>query len=202
MTENRILYFDLETQKGAYDVGGWDKVHLMKMAVGVVYDSIEKKNIRYWEEDAPALIEKLLSADLVIGFNHIKFDYGVLAGYTDLDLASHVKSFDMLIDVHERLGHRLKLDSIATASLNKGKTADGLQSLKWWSEGKKELVAEYCEADVDVTRGVFEYGLKNGSLIYNSKNGSPTRLPLDWKLDELISKAGAKVKPIQHGLNF
>ena len=40
---HRILYFDLETQKSANEVGGWDKTEFMKLAVGVVWDSLEQK---------------------------------------------------------------------------------------------------------------------------------------------------------------
>ena len=32
------LFFDLETQNLAADVGGWDRKRDMKMSVGVVYD--------------------------------------------------------------------------------------------------------------------------------------------------------------------
>src|SRR5215475_13684923 len=34
-----IVYFDLETQKSADEVGGWDKISAMKMSVGVTYST-------------------------------------------------------------------------------------------------------------------------------------------------------------------
>ena len=34
-----IVYFDLETQKSAAEVGGWDKKRDMKMSVGVTYNT-------------------------------------------------------------------------------------------------------------------------------------------------------------------
>jgi len=34
-----IVYFDLETQKSAAEVGGWDKKRDMKMSVGVTYST-------------------------------------------------------------------------------------------------------------------------------------------------------------------
>ena len=36
-----IVYFDLETQRTANDVGGWDKKHQMGMSVGVTYSTAE-----------------------------------------------------------------------------------------------------------------------------------------------------------------
>jgi DEAD/DEAH box helicase domain-containing protein len=34
-----IVYFDLETQKSAEEVGGWDKISDMRMSVGVTYST-------------------------------------------------------------------------------------------------------------------------------------------------------------------
>ena len=39
----RILYFDLETQKTAQDVGGWRNTHLMRISVAVLFDSLENR---------------------------------------------------------------------------------------------------------------------------------------------------------------
>lgn len=38
MSKN-IVYFDLETQKSAADVGGWDKKRDMKMSIGVIFST-------------------------------------------------------------------------------------------------------------------------------------------------------------------
>ena len=34
-----IVYFDLETQKSADDVGGWNKIRDMRMSIGVTYST-------------------------------------------------------------------------------------------------------------------------------------------------------------------
>ena len=97
--EHRILYFDLETQKSADDVGGWGNIHEMKLAVGVVWDSCEQEYFSYLEGAASQLVTKLRTADLVVGFNVKKFDYGVLQPYADFDL-DEITTSDMLIDVN------------------------------------------------------------------------------------------------------
>jgi len=129
----------------------------------------------------------------VVGFNHIGFDYGVLAGYTKKNLRATVPSFDILLDVKDRLGHRLSLDHLAQATLGKGKTADGLQALAWWKEGLHDKVADYCEADVDVTKKLFEFGLEHGRLLYTLKDGQSARITLDWDLDAMIVTAAEQV---------
>ena len=37
--EKNIVYFDLETQKSADEVGGWNNVRDMRMSVGVTYST-------------------------------------------------------------------------------------------------------------------------------------------------------------------
>ena len=121
-----FVYFDLESQRSANDVGGWGNKDKMGMSVGVTYSTKTGKYAIYGEPHVDELIEQLNRADLVIGYNHISFDYEVLMGYTILDLKDNCRSLDMMVDLEEKLGHRLKLDSIARATLgdDKSKTAD------------------------------------------------------------------------------
>ena len=188
-SEHRILYFDLETQKSADDVGGWDKVHKMKLAVGVVWDSLEQKFFSYIDSEASQLVEKLKTADLVVGFNVAKFDYGVLQPYAtkmDFDL-EEITTFDMLIDINKKLGHRLSLNNLAENTLNAKKSADGLVSLQWYKEGKIDKIIEYCKQDVEITRDLFLYGESNGYVKYSTRSGVAKDLRVDWERASLIS---------------
>jgi len=187
--EYRILYFDLETQKSADDVGGWDKVHKMKLAVGVVWDSLEQKFFSYIDSEASQLVEKLKTADLVVGFNVAKFDYGVLQPYAtkmDFDL-EEITTFDMLININKKLGHRLSLNHLAENTLNAKKSADGLVSLQWFKEGKIDKIIEYCKQDVEITRDLFLYGESHGYVKYSTRSGIAKDLKVDWKRASLIS---------------
>jgi len=168
--EHRILYFDLETQKSADDVGGWGNIHEMKLAVGVVWDSCEQEYFSYLEGAASQLVKKLRTADLVVGFNVKKFDYGVLQPYADFDL-DEITTFDMLIDVNKKLGHRLSLNHLAENTLNAEKSADGLVSLQWYKEGKIDKIIEYCKQDVEITRDLFLYGESHGYVKYSTRSG-------------------------------
>ena len=183
--EHRILYFDLETQKSADDVGGWGNIHEMKLAVGVVWDSCEQEHFSYLEGAASQLVKKLRAADLVVGFNVKKFDYGVLQPYADFDL-DEITTFDMLIDVNKKLGHRLSLNHLAENTLDTKKIADGLVSLQWYKEGKIEKIVDYCKQDVKVTRDLFLYGESNDHVKYK-KRGIVKNLTVDWKRASLIS---------------
>ena len=184
--EQRILYFDLETQKSAEDVGGWGNIHDMKLAVGVVWDSCEQEYFSYQENTALQLVEKLQTADLVVGFNVKKFDYGVLQPYADFDL-DEITTFDMLIDINKKLGHRLSLNHLAENTLNAKKSADGLVSLQWYKEGEIDKIIKYCKQDVEITRDLFRYGESHGYVKYSTRSGVVKDLKVDWKTPSLIS---------------
>ena len=91
------------------------------------------------------------------------------------------RSTDMLQDIFRTLGFRLSLDSIAKASLGATKTANGLKSVEWYKNGELDKVAEYCKADVDITRRVYEFGRNNGFVHYYSKLGSKLKVAVNWK---------------------
>jgi hypothetical protein len=175
-----IVYFDLETRRTANDAGGWDRKGAMGMSIGVTYSTKLGEYRIYQERDVEKLIDQLLRADLVVGFNVISFDYEVLMGYTARDLPYLCQTLDMLVTVEEQLGHRVKLDSLADACLGIGKTADGLDALKWWKEGRIAEIAEYCCFDVKVTRLVHEYGMEHKKCLYVDKFNQKKSFPVNW----------------------
>ena len=186
VTESRIQYFDLETQKSADDVGGWGNIHKMRLAVGVVWDSIDQDYFVYEEKDAKTLVEKLRTADLVVGFNVIGFDYTVLQPYSDFDL-QEINTFDMLIDVKKLLNFRLSLNHLAQHTLNAKKSADGLISLQWYKEGRIDKIIHYCKQDVEITRDLYLFGEEHGYVNYQSRSGNPLQLEVNWKTTNFVS---------------
>jgi len=185
--EPRIIYFDLETQKSSQEVGGWSPVQikLMKLAIGVVWDSRDKQFFVYHENDASKLAEKLHTADLVVGFNVIGFDYTVLEGYGPFNLEK-INTFDMLLDIKKLLNFRLGLNHLAQYTLGAEKSADGLISLQWYKEGKIDKIIEYCKQDVAITRDLFLFGEEKGFVKYKTRAGKIEELKVDWKAANLI----------------
>lgn len=174
-----LVYFDLETQKSADEVGGWSKIRDMRMSVGVTY-STERGSYRiYGERQVDDLVTELLRADLAIGFNILRFDYEVLHGYTVLDLRQ-VPTLDMLVELQKDLAHRLSLDSLASSTLGVEKTSEGMQAIHWFREGKLLEIAEYCCYDVKITRMVHEYGAINRQLFYRNRFGNKLSVPVRW----------------------
>lgn len=174
-----IVYFDLETQKSADEVGGWDKIRDMRMSIGVTYSTARGDYRIYGEKDVDDLLTELQRADLVVGFNNLGFDYEVLHGYTILDL-TQLPTLDMLVEIKKILPHRLSLDSIAHATMGVEKTAEGLQAIRWFKEGKLLEIAEYCCYDVKITKLVHEYGAANKQLFYTNKFGAKLSVAVTW----------------------
>ena len=185
----RVVVFDLETQRSFDEVGGRSQFHRLGVSVGVAYRYDEARFITYHEETVGELIELLKSAELVVGYNILGFDYQVLRGYTDEDLRT-LPTFDIMYDLEERLGFRPKLESVAAPTLGRGKSADGLQSLEWVRQGRMDLVRDYCIQDVTVTRDLFLFGLNEGYLSYRDKRRGKVRLDVDWNLEALVTAAG------------
>ena len=174
-----IIYFDLETQKSADEVGGWDKISRMGMSLGVTYSTARGDYKIYGEKQVNDLLNELQRADLVVGFNILRFDYEVLHGYTPFDL-TQLPTLDMLVDLQAILNHRLSLDSIATATFGVEKTAEGLQAIRWFKEGKLLEIAEYCCYDVKLTKLVHEYGVAQRQLHYQNRFGKKLTVPVKW----------------------
>ena len=182
-----IVYFDLETQRSGNDVGGFANKGKMGVSVAVTYSTARGTYEIYPESEMDKLGEELVRADLVVGWNHLYFDYPVLQPYIFHTLADQTINLDMMLNLETKLGFRLKLDSVASASLGTGKTADGLDALKWWQEHRKSgqfaplrKIAEYCAFDVKVTRSVHEYAMKHGKLKYDDRNGGIVEVNVDW----------------------
>jgi DEAD/DEAH box helicase domain-containing protein len=176
-----LVYFDLETQNLFQDVGGRSGIEKLRLSCGVTFSTERNDFAVYWEKDALALIEELKNADRVIGFNLVGFDYQVLRPYAPTFNFASLRTLDLLQDINRTLGFRLSLDSLAEASLDATKSADGLKAVEWFRAGELDKVAEYCKVDVDITRRVHEFGRDNGFVQYRSKLGSKLKVAVNWR---------------------
>ena len=176
-----VIYFDLETQKTAREVGGWSHIDRLKLAIAVTFSTADQQYTTFQESDVHALIDQLTKADCIVGFNLKAFDYVVLRPYTSVNLWQ-LPTFDMLEHINRVLGFRVSLDALAKETLRESKSADGLQSVRWWKAGRADLVAEYCRKDVEITKRLHEYACQNGYLRFRGRDGRIRRVnTTDWR---------------------
>jgi len=175
----RFGVFDVETRRSAAEVGGWHKAEKMGISIAILYDSGPDEFFVYRDDELCEMISRFQELDLVVGFNNKRFDNLVLSAYSSFPLHT-LPTLDVLEVVKNRLGYRLSLDHLAEQTLGIKKSADGLQALKWYKEGRLDLISEYCQKDVEITRDLFLYGLENGYLIFKNKAGCKVRCPVEF----------------------
>ena len=178
-----VLVLDVETQFLSEEVsGGWNAVDKFKVALVVSWD--ESNGMRVWyERDVPELLAESQNFQKIVTFNGENFDFKVLSAYGSVEPLYH-RSTDMLIILSKQLGFRVKLDSIAKATLGRGKTGSGTESVQWWRSGDPELrqkVADYCKKDVELTRDLYKFGREKGHiLIEDTREGGTRRVDVSW----------------------
>ncbi|MFZ2167413.1 MAG: ribonuclease H-like domain-containing protein [Minisyncoccia bacterium] len=172
----RAITFDIESISDSV-VRGHIDVNEQELIVIAIHDSLSDEYSSYGREELPKLWPILEHADVLIGFNSDSFDIPLLNRYYPGDL-THLPSLDLLSEVQKVLGRRIRLQSLAEATLGRGKSGDGLKAGEWWREGKKDLVHKYCIEDVRLTRELYDYAMKHGKLKYKD-----LREKRDIKLD-------------------
>lgn len=172
----RAITFDIESISDSMVRGRVD-VAEQELTVVAIHDSETGEFSSYSKEELPKLWPILERADMLIGFNSDAFDIPLLNRYYPGDLA-RLHSLDLLVEVQKVLGRRIRLQSLAEATLGRGKAGDGLKAGEWWKEGKQDKVREYCIEDVRLTRELYDYAITNGKLKYKDLRDSK-----DIKLD-------------------
>ncbi|MFH1455238.1 MAG: ribonuclease H-like domain-containing protein [bacterium] len=159
------IVFDIETSNIFQDVASNDPAAL-DLSVVCIYDYETDKYSSFVKETLNELWPIFEKADLLIGYNSDHFDIPILNKYYSGDLTK-IKSLDLLKEIRSSLGRRIKLDTVAEATLGKNKTGHGLEAVVWWRNGEKQKVIDYCTADVKITKDIYEYALNNKLLKYN-----------------------------------
>ncbi|HEY8497636.1 MAG TPA: hypothetical protein VIK90_00150 [Limnochordales bacterium] len=179
--DRRAVFLDLETRRLFQEVGGRHHLDRLGVSVAVTYSEADGGFRSYREEQVPSLIERLLSAPLVVGFNLLRFDYEVLAGYSaEAERLYAVPTLDLMLELEERLGWRPGLDGLAEATLGMAKGGTGLDAVRYFREGRIDELERYCRQDVELTRLLFEFGLREGFLVASDREGRPVRVAVPW----------------------
>lgn len=173
-SSDQEIYLDVETLRLSHEVpGGWSNIKAFGLALAVTWNP--EHEFRTWfEESAAALVTELAGYSRVITFNGNRFDLEVLAAYGPIH---HVrsKSFDVLADLHARLGHRVSLNDLASGTLGCSKSGSGMDAVRWWREGQTAKVEKYCKQDVQILRDIVTHGREQGYVIVDSR-----KIKVEW----------------------
>jgi len=193
----RYVVFDIESISATgSNVRGKIDLDDQELTLLALYDSSTDAYLSYTKEELPKLWPLLERTDLLIGFNSDTFDIPLLNRYYPGDLAK-IPSLDILTEVYKALGRRVRLDSLAQATLGRGKKGDGLKAGDWWRAGQIEKVRKYCLEDVRLTKELYDYAREHGLLKY--KDFRNTR---DLKIDTSAWGREAASPALTHTLSL
>jgi hypothetical protein len=188
MSLNPIIVYDLETKKTFAEVGGFGKNAELGVSFLGLYSYTQNQYFSFYEQDLGKL-EMILNAEkpTIIGFNSISFDNVVIQPYFRSLNISALPQIDILADIFSTLGFRMKLESVAQATLGEGKSGSGLDAIKYYREGNMAALSKYCLDDVRITKDVYDYGCKHGYILYTS-GGEYFRMPVSWSTEPTIAQ--------------
>lgn len=179
-----VIVFDLETKKEFAEVGGREHAELLGVSVLCAYSYNADKYFAFEEHELDGFEDMIKEAGLLIGFNIRGFDLPVLQPYVKTDLKK-INILDMMDGVVNATGFRVALDNLVKATLGLAKSADGLQALEWFRQGRVQEVKDYCLKDVEVTRKLYEHGRQHGCVKFISRHSpEPAVLKVDWSMPE------------------
>lgn len=157
----RIAVFDIETSNEMLTSDPTD----LDISVVGIWDGETNTYQCFEQHEFPALWKILERTDVLVGYNSDHFDIPILNKYYPGDL-SRMRSIDLMKEIYEVLGRRLRLDAVAEGTLGKKKIGHGAQAHVWWRQGLKDQVKEYCLKDVELTKDIFEYALAHNAIKY------------------------------------
>lgn len=176
----KLLVFDVETKKAFDEVGGYYPEKLGVSIIGSYYRDDEAKiseYVGYREGNFSPFWRKLESADLVVGFNIISFDYPTLKPYYSGSFEQFA-SLDIMVEMEKYLGYRPGLDAVAKETLGEQKIGHGLDAITYYHDGNWEDLEKYCLQDVKVTLDLYDYGVKNKKLMFKNKWNNVIEVPV------------------------
>ncbi len=176
------LILDVETKKTFEEVGGYFPEKLGVSFVGACLRQTGNKQgelLSFFEDDLPQLFPLIERADVVIGFNIDGFDMPSLSAYYPADIRK-IPTLDLMARIKDSVGHRISLDAVAQETLGSGKIGDGLDAIRYYHNGNLEALKKYCLEDVKITRDIYDYGLKNGLVLFRNKWNRLIKAPVNF----------------------
>ena len=177
------IIFDIETKNIFADIGS-DKAEDLDISILSLWDSETDKYYSFLEEDFEKMWPFFEKADMLVTFNGNFFDIPLLQKYANkinLDLKK-IYHLDIFEEFRKASGRKIGLDSIAETTLGSSKSANGLQAVAWWNEGKIDEIIKYCEQDVKVTKDLYDYIFENKKAFFVDRNtGEKIEVKIDSK---------------------
>ncbi len=169
------VILDLETKHTFREYSDPKKLGITVVAI---FDYKDQQPKVFTEKELHGLFGVLENASYIVGYNVRSFDIPVLQAYYP-GKVEVFRVFDILEDIREKIGRRLALNDLISATLGKKKTGHGLMAIDYYKEGKWEELKKYCMDDVLLTKELFDFGIKNKEVQYLNELGK-IPIKVDW----------------------
>lgn len=196
------VIFDVETQKLFSEISTNDPADLLISIVSAYVREVDEyqHEIRgemksFWVDDLKGLWPIMKSAKRIIGFNTLKFDVPALARHAPENFAK-MPHLDIMVSVRSALGHYLSLSKLAQQTLGKDKTDVGTNAVEYWKKHDEESLAKlkyYCEADVLITKELYDYGVAHRELKYLDTFNNPQTFPVNFSYPKDVVDASRQI---------
>ena len=170
-----VVVFDIETQNKISDMLGADRLaQICNLQVSclsyLVLDADrlfdpedaraaveEAEVVTLWRDEDPdgdgpfeRLFKAFDKAELICSYNGLGFDHPVLYKHcTKTRTEAHLlKAHDVFSRLKENTTVWFKLDNLLKANGLETKTANGLEAIKMWNDGRRDELEAYCAQDV------------------------------------------------------
>lgn len=196
------VIFDCETQKLFSEITTNDPADLGISLVSLYVRTVDEtqreltgKMYSFWENELDQMWPHFLSAKRIIGFNSVKFDVPALRKYAPPTFA-RLPHFDIMEHVRDALDHSLSLNALASQTLGAQKTDVGMNAVTYWKSGDPAQLAKlkmYCEADVLLTRDLYDFGVREKKLKYMDKWNTAKEFPVDFSYPKEVIDASRQI---------
>lgn len=196
------VIFDVETQKLFSEISSNDPADLLISIVSAYTREVDEnqREIRgemksFWVTDIDDLWPLMASAKRIIGFNTIKFDVPALSHHAP-ETFSKMPHLDIMQSVRSALGHSLSLSKLAIHTLGKDKTDVGTNAVEYWKNHDEASLAKlkyYCEADVLLTKELYDYGVVNKHLKYMDNFNNIQQFAVDFSYPKEVIDASRQI---------
>ena len=184
------LFWDVETKSWFSDTGNNDPGGLGVSVVSTYLRQVDEQGREisgaiqsFWEKDFDGMWKLFRDAVRIVGFNTLTFDVPAMRPYAPTGF-SKLAHFDILNQI--RLvndGRGASLNAIAKQTLGNSKIDSGANAIKYWQAGDPEslkLLVKYCEADVLLTRDIYDFVLENKHIKFIDKWNNLRQVALDF----------------------
>ena len=195
------LFLDIQPQWSLHDVGGLNNCQEMGISACVVYSDIldecsifipDDSCLEQFQNSMPDVylddhfssdMDELISVlekDNVVGFD-IKFEYDLLKPYIGEIAHIYSSTIDMVEYICKTLGFNVSAENVIPHTLGLGKIPLERFVSHECDDDDFEKIIGCCKNNVQLTHGVYTYGVENGFVKYfDAKTNKVLDLEVDW----------------------